>query len=159
MTGPTAFRTSTEPRCWQCGALASPNRSYSVLLVADCHRQLEAFGYPVIRGRRLDKLRLSVPRCARCQSRTQISGVIVLCGAFAGAVIASVFWPHIEPPSWLHWNTEGIIGIPTAIGLVIGLVVTMIGVAKKRRALRLRSVTDYPPVNTLRQAGWDFPSS
>lgn len=157
--------THADARCWQCGALANPKCAYSLLLVADARRCLEAFDYPVVRGRWEDKLKVSVPRCAGCQSRTRVSIAIIFGSAFVGAIIApvlrSIFWPHLEPPSWLkagYWAHEGVGGPATGVGIVLGFLVALAGVALQDRRLHLRSVTDYPPVPMLRQAGWDFPS-
>src|ERR1700739_2096946 len=117
---------ATDDRCWQCGGRAGTKSAYSLRLVADSRRQLQTFGYPVDRGTRLDKLRVSVPRCVRCQALAQFSIVIVLCGALAGAIIA----PRSGPAA--------------VVGGVAGFAVALVGVSLARRALHLRSVMDYP---------------
>jgi len=95
--------------------------------VADGRRNLEAFDYPVVHGTRYDKLRVGVPRCTRCQSRTRLSNLTVLSGALAGAIVApvfrSLFGLHIEPPRRLEvgYGSEGIFGATAAVGLVVGL--------------------------------------
>jgi hypothetical protein len=147
--------------CWQCGAPAQADCAYALKLVAGESRQLDAQGYPVIRGRRRDQLRVAVPRCIACRNRSRDSIVILFASMVAGAilvpVVQSLFWPGLA--SWLHVGHEGPLGTASAIGLVAGAVAAITGVAWQRRRLGLRALNAYPPVLALKRAGWHEPSS
>lgn len=150
--------------CSQCGEAADPKSAYSVRLVANPGHGVEAIGYEVARRGGLDEVRVNVPRCIRCKVRTRRSNAVVPAGALAGAVVGPIFWStfgqRFRVPAWLHfgYQSEGILGTPVALGLVIGFIVALLGVAFKNHRLHLRSVTDYPAVLKLRQEGWNFPS-
>jgi hypothetical protein len=150
--------------CWQCGAPALANCAYSLKLVAPAGRGLDAMGYPVTPGRRLNTVRVAVPRCIACRGRSQDAIVITFACMFAGAIIAPILqaylWPHIELPPWLHvLNHRSSLGSASAIGVVIGALVAISGVALARRRRGLRALNAYPPVIALRQAGWQYPAS
>jgi hypothetical protein len=149
--------------CWQCGAPARANCAYSLELVAAPGRGLDAIGYPVTPGRRLNTVRVGVPRCIACRGRGQDAIVITFAGMFAGAVIAPILqshlWPNIELP-WLDvLHHRGPLGTASAIGAVVGVLVAISGVALARRRRGLRALNSYPPVVALRQAGWQYPAS
>ena len=72
---------------------------------ASRHR-LAAVGYPVNGGKTQDKLRVCVPRYARCRSRNRSSALIVLGDKAVGAIIPtmpqSFVWQENDAPSRLH---------------------------------------------------------
>jgi hypothetical protein len=133
-----------------------------LVLVARPGRGLDALGSSVERGAWQDKVRVPVPRCARCRSRNQLSVMICFGAAVAGAIVfpilRSQFWPQIETPTWLSVSHEGIGGTTTWIGAVAGFVAAILGVALHRRLSGFRSLNSYPPVVMLQQVGWHYPS-
>ena len=162
MADRTRSHDTTDAACWQCGASAGAECAYTLVLVAHPGRGLDALGFPVERGARLDRVSVRVPRCARCRSRNRLSVMICFGGAIAGAIVFTIlqsrFWPQIEKPTWLSVSHEGVGGTTTWIGAVAGFVVAILGVALHRRLSGFRSLNSYPPVVMLRQAGWHYPS-
>jgi hypothetical protein len=144
--------------CWQCGAPARAECAYALKLVAGQSLCLDAQGYPVVRGRRRDELRVAVPRCVACRDRGRDAIVILFASMIAGAILApilrSVLWPHFEPPPWLRLGHEGPLGTASAIGLVAGALAAILAIAWYRRRLGLRALNAYPPVLALKRAGW-----
>ena len=165
MADQTRATDADDGACWQCGAPADANCAYALKLVAGRSLQLDAHGYPVTPGRRLDTVVVRVPRCAACRGRGQDSIVILFVCMIAGAIIApilqSLFWPNVGPPSWMHILTHrhAPVGAVSAIGAVVGALVAISGVALHRRRLGLRALNAYPPVLALKRAGWHEPSS
>lgn len=163
MADPTPSIETADAACWQCGAPASAKYAYGIQLVANPRRALDAFGYPVERGRWQDMLKVRVPRCANCRYRNRLSAVIVLGSAIVGAIVAPIvpssYWPQIHMPAWLFPNIshEGTGDAATGIGIVLGLAAGMLGVALHRRLSGFRSLNTCPPVVRLRRAGWYYP--
>jgi hypothetical protein len=112
----------------------------------------------------MDTVMVRVPRCAACRGRGLDGIVILFAGMIAGAIIAPVLqwllFADVAPPAWLHVLTHrhAPVGAVSAIGLAVGALVAICGVAWRRRSLGLRSLNSYPPVVALKQAGWHFPS-
>ena len=150
--------------CWQCGAPAREDCAYPLKLVARSGRDFDALGYPVTPGRNVDTVVVRVPRCAACRGRGQDGIVILFACMIAGAIIAavlhSVFFANVEPPSWMHILTHRhapVTGV-SAAGAIVGALVAICIAAWRRRSLGLRSLNSYPPVLALKQAGWHFKS-
>jgi len=162
MADPTTWLDRNDATCWQCGAPADAACSYALLLVADARGGLSALGYSVDRGKREDKVRVRVPRCRNCRGRNRRSAMITLGGMAVGALVAPIvqsrFWPQTETSAWLQVSHEGIGGTANGIGLVVGFVAAMLGIALHRRLSGLRSLGTYPPVIFLLHAGWHYPS-
>src|SRR5580692_929855 len=162
MADPTTWLDSSDANCWQCGALASTDCAYSLLLVADARRGLVALGHPVTRGKRQDKVRVRVPRCAGCRFRNHLSVIITAAVAFAGAIVApavqSLIRLYTTLPAWLQDSQGGATGATYAVGAVVGFVLALVGIGLHRRLSGLRSMGIYPPVIFLMQAGWHYPT-
>jgi hypothetical protein len=158
MTDQTSGTDGGDDACWQCGAPAKAGCAYVQTLFANSRRHLDAPGYTVIRGTSRDKLRIAVPRCAACRARGQDAIAISFASMIAGAILApilrSMFWPHFEPPRWLHLGHQGPLGTASAIGLVLGLLVAVPCIAWSRRRRGLRALNTYPALLALRRAGW-----
>jgi hypothetical protein len=146
MADQTRPRDQTEAICWQCGVSASAKCAYTLVLVAGSNRGLDPLGSPVERGAWLDRVRVSVPRCANCRWRNRLSVTICFGGAATGAIV----FPQV--------SHEGVGGTTTGVAAVIGFVVALLGVSLHRRLSGFRSLNSYPAVVTLRQAGWRYPS-
>jgi hypothetical protein len=146
--------------CWQCGAPARADCAYVQHLVASPSRHLDAFGYPVVRGKRRDELRVAVPRCVACRDRSRNSIVILFAGMVAGAIVVPVlqsqFGPGLGP--WLHIGQERPLGSTSAIGAVAGALTAILAIAWHRRRLGLRALNAHPSVLVLKRAGWHEPS-
>lgn len=80
-----------------------------------------------------------------------------LASAIALSALQSRFWPQLEAPTWIYESHEGIGTFMTASGLLLGFVLSMLGIALHRRLSGRRSVASYPPVIRLRQEGWHYP--
>jgi hypothetical protein len=160
MIGPVPSPPKGDPNCWQCGAPACAGCAYSLLLVANPRWGLTGAGHLVKRGERLDEVRVRVPRCADCRFRSGISVVKTFVSAIAGAIVIPVvgsrLWPDVDG---LHPGNSGLADGMTIIGVVLGFVVAMLGIALHRRFAGLRPLTTYPPVIRLRKEGWHFPVS
>ncbi len=157
---PTAALNRSGAACWRCDAPVGDTPPKVISLYAASRRQLAAFGYPVTRGRGRDKVRIAVPKCARCRAHTTMSIVVVLGGALAGAIVATVVqswaWPVLDPPTWVT-TAGGSAGTPSGgVGAVLGFAAAAVGVAVYRRRAGLRSLNDYPAVVRLRRAGWQY---
>ena len=161
IANPTRSWDPAESICWQCGAPARAECAYRLLLVADPSREVAALGYPVERGTRRDKLRIPVPRCARCQDRNRLSIVLVLGGTALGAIVVPIlqalYWPNARLPAWVHSSHEGIGNSATGIGIVAGFVIALLAVFLHRQWLGLQPINSYPPVIRLREEGWRYP--
>jgi len=120
-------------------------------------------GFPVIRRWSRDTVRIRVPRCAACRSRSRTGIAMVLGAALIGGIAATVlqrwFWPQAAPPAWMHYTQSGIGSFVTGPGLVLGFVLALLAVALRNRRLGIRSVMTYPPVVQLRRIGWQFPAN
>jgi hypothetical protein len=156
---------TTSPRCWMCGKLADPGCDARLILNAPASSHLDGLGFSVDRGKQLDKVRVDMPRCARCRSWVNdwivLLFVAIVGGAIAGAAVQSFILPHVEPPAWLkvgHYRRDGIGNSGAAIGLVLGCVGAILGMAWDRVRSKRRSANTYPPIVSLRQLGWSFVS-
>lgn len=162
MPAPTTSPDRAGAACWACGAPARDDCAYVFVLVAPSRRVLDARGYPATRGRRLDKVRVRVPRCASCQAQSRLGIAIVLGGSAVGAIVATILqaavWPDVAAPSWLRVSHEGIGNTGTGIGAVLGFVAGLLAAFLLRRRAGLRSLTSYPPIRMLRREGWQYPS-
>jgi len=160
MTAWTTASGQAQLNCWQCGGPARPDCTYRMKLVAQSSRRLDAFGFPVTRGRSLDTVRVPIPRCPRCRRRTNTAIVCAIAGALVGAIILPALKPwlvrHVPLPDWFA-SRQGVDSTAVALGATIGLVATMLGAAVLSRRWRLRSVMTYPYVIALRREGWYFP--
>jgi hypothetical protein len=138
--------------CWQCGAPATADCANSLRLVANPRRRLDSLGYHVDHGKDWDEVRIRVPRCRACRSRAQLSILIVFGSTLAGAIafpaLQSRFWP--QAPTSVGTQM-------TAAGLLLGFVLSMLGIALHRELSGRRSVASYPAVISLRQEGWHYP--
>ncbi|HUC66204.1 MAG TPA: hypothetical protein VMA53_12280 [Stellaceae bacterium] len=147
--------------CWQCGAHAIADCAYSLRLVASPGRRLDPLGFHVNHGKDWDEVRVRVPRCRACRSRTQLSLLIVFAGTLASAIalpaLQSRFWPRLEAPTWVFESHQGVGTLMTAAGLLLGFVLSMLGISLDREFSGRRSVASYPPVIRLRQEGWHYP--
>ena len=148
--------------CWQCGAPAREDCAYPLKLVARPGSHFDALGYPVTSGRGMDTVIVRVPRCAACRGRGQDGIVLLFVGMIVGAILGPIFkWmfaAYIPSFSWVHvLSHRNAASSASAIGVAIGAVVAIVGVAWRRRSLGFRSLNSYPPVIALKQAGWHFP--
>jgi hypothetical protein len=93
----------------------------------------------VIRGRRQDALKLSIPRCARCRNRNALTLCLVL-GAYAVGA-----WAGSAVPS------KGFM-------MIVGAAVCGVGVVFAVRFFEQRAglhgADAYPPLRRLLAAGW-----
>ena len=99
-----------------------------------------------------------VPRCARCKKRAHHTIAIATAGGIGGAILLPLLQSLLFPNFVWFEGGEGIIRADAAFGILAGVVTALAGIWIARRRLKLRSVTDYPPVVRLRNAGWGFPS-
>ena len=148
--------------CWQCGAPARQDCAYSYKFAAAHGSNFETLGYPVKPGSQNDTIVVPVPRCAACRGRAQDGIVLLFVGMIGGAILAPILhWmlsAYIPSFSWVHVLAHrNAASSASAIGVAIGAVIAIVGVAWRRRSLGLRSLNAYPPVVALRQAGWHLP--
>ena len=149
--------------CWQCGAPAREECAYPYKLAAHHGSNFETFGYPVKPGSQNDTVVVPVPRCAACRGRAQDGIVLLFAGMIGGAIFApileSMFSAYIPSFSWVHVLTHrnAPVGTVSSIGVAIGAVIAIVGVAWRRRSLGFRSLNSYPPIVALKQAGWHLP--
>jgi len=80
--------------------------------------------------------------------------VSTVAGAIVVPFVQSRFWPDIDGP---QPGNSGLAGAATMIGVVLGFVAAMLGIALHGRLSGLRPLTTHPAVIRLRQAGWHFP--
>jgi hypothetical protein len=52
-----------ETVCWQCGAPTNPACAQALTLNAKSRQHKDGQGYPVVRGRWNDQVRVRIPRC------------------------------------------------------------------------------------------------
>ncbi len=128
--------------CWQCDAPADPACAYTEKLNIRSNRGADAEGFPVRRGRRMDTVRVSIPRCAKCQTRNLITTALIYIGFAAGAFAGS------------SWSKSGW-GLPVGAFLV-GLPLAF-AIQWAERLMGHQLNKDYPPVARLRAAGWSDP--
>jgi len=92
-------------RCWMCGAPAVSGCDAKLVMKAASSRQLDGLGYPVQRGRRLDKVRIEMPRCGSCRSWVSgwiaVLAVVVVMAGIAGTLVQSFVFPAAVAPAWL----------------------------------------------------------
>jgi hypothetical protein len=150
----------TTRRCWMCGAPAVPGCHAKLVMTALSSRHLDGLGYPVQRGRAQDKVRIEVPRCAGCRSWVigwiAVLAVVTVVAGIAGTLLQSFGFPTAAAPAWLKVYHHGIGNVGTVIGLVLGFVAVLWGMARERKRSGRQSANTYPPVVSLRQLGWSF---
>jgi hypothetical protein len=140
----------TDPAlCWQCGAPADPDCAFIQKLSAPSRHLRDNAGYPVVRGRRYDSLRLPIPRCARRRMRNGVTTGLCILGFFRGGVIGNALFPASQ---WI-WP----VGAFGGLGLFIlawrlYLQATHLRSTQSYPPLR-RSTQSYPPLRRLRAAG------
>lgn len=138
-----------------CGALADPGCQAKLVMTAASSRHLDGLGYPVQRGRTQDKVRIEMPRCGSCRSWVGV-WIAVLAIAIAGTIIQSFAFPEVAAPAWLKIYHHGIGNVGTGIGLVLGFVAALSGMAWERKRSGRQSANTYPPIVSLRQLSWSF---
>ena len=150
----------TTRRCWMCGAPAASGCGAKLVMKAASSRQLDGLGYPVQRGRRQDKVRIEMPRCASCRSWVSgwiaVLAIVAVVAAIAGTLVQSFVFPAAVAPAWLKVHHHGIGNVGTGIGLVLGFIAALLGMAWERKRSGRQSANTYPPVVSLRQLGWSF---
>ena len=150
----------TVRRCWMCGAPAVFGCDAKLVMKAAASRHLDGLGYPVRRGRAQDKVRIEMPRCAGCRSWVSgwiaVLAVVTVVAGIAGTLIQSFGFPTAAAPAWLKVHHHGIVNVGTVIGLVLGFVAVLWGMARERKRSGRQSANTYPPVVSLRQLGWSF---
>jgi hypothetical protein len=135
--------TTESTSCWQCGAPADEACTYIRTLSIPKARHADAQGFPVTRGWQSDTVRIAVPRCARCQGRNWIVGIVIGVATMIGAVFGGTEFPS------RGWTTI-VGGFGTLLPLWLGVLIY-----EKRAGLR--NVDSYPPVRRFREAGWSDP--
>ena len=132
----------------------------SEIRTAAASRHLDGLGYSVRRGRAQDKVRIEMPRCARCRSWGSgwiaVLAVVTIVAGIAGTLIQSFGFPTAAAPAWLKVHHHGVGNVGTVIGLVLGFVAVLWGMARERKRSGRQSANTYPPVVSLRQLGWSF---
>ena len=143
-----------------CGALADPGCQAKLVMTAASSRHLDGLGYPVQRGRTQDKVRIEMPRCGSCRSWVgvwiAVLAIVTLAAAIAGTIIQSFAFPEVAAPAWLKIYHHGIGNVGTGIGLVLGFVAALSGMAWERKRSGRQSANTYPPIVSLRQLSWSF---
>ena len=131
-----------EDVCWECGAPARSGCRVRVQFTARASSHMDAQGYPVMRGKYHDQLTVDVPRCEACENRSLGCGVLFSIGFFGSIFLAS----------WL----ASLLSSGLLLVLLLLLVVFSLPVAGRwyDRLSGRRSITDYPPLRRLREAGW-----
>jgi hypothetical protein len=76
---------------------------------------------------------------------------MITCASIAGAILGPVVHTHLFPNAHPTLPSGG-------IGVVVGFVVGIAGMALHRRLSGCRSVGTYPPVVQLRREGWSYPT-
>ena len=107
-------------------------------------------------------MRIRVPWCAACRFRGRVGVAMTFGSAIAGAIVAPFvwlrLWPDADALSGLRTGGSGLRGAAPGIGLVLGFVVGLLGIALQGRILGLLPRTTYAYVSRLRQEGWHFPA-
>jgi hypothetical protein len=126
--------------------------------VANTKRACNAPGFPVKTRGRQDEVRVPVPRCRTCRARGRASVITVFLATALGAAVMPAMWSHFGPrggpPLWLFGEASG--HVMVGVGLIVGFVVGLLGVAVRRRLLGLRTLNTYPPIVALRGRGWQW---
>jgi hypothetical protein len=150
----------TSRRCWMCGAPAVSGCDAKLVMKAASSRHLDGLCYPVQRGRAQDKVRIEMPRCGDCRSWVSgwiaVLAIVTVVAGIAGTLIQSFVFPEAAAPSWLKVHYHGIGNVGTVIGIVLGFVAALLGMAWERKRSGRQSANTYPPVVSLRQLGWSF---
>lgn len=131
--------------CWQCGGAAEGDCTFVKVLEAPTRRGLDAQGFDVKRGRFTDTIRVPVPRCRACRSRSRISMALVFGGLAVGVVVG--------------WTVFGRIAWAPVAGAVLGFLIPIVALVVVQRGSGRRAIDAYPPVWSLKAAGWTEPSS
>jgi hypothetical protein len=134
---------SSDLVCWQCGAPADPDCAYVKVLNAPSKASLDGRGYPIVKGRRRDLVRVSIPRCDRCQARNWTTVVLSVLLFMGGGFVAS----------WLDPTSKWISPVGAFAGLGMMVFLTML----YERHARIRPIGSHPALSSLRAAGWQEP--
>jgi cobalamin biosynthesis protein CobD/CbiB len=131
-----------EAVCWQCSAPAQSGCGVAVQFTARAGAHLDARGYPVVRGKYADVLKVRIPRCEACENRGLGWGIVFLIVFFGGAFLAS----------WL----ASLMSSGFLLNLLLLILVFSVPAAARwfERLLGRRPIDDYPPLRRLREAGW-----
>ena len=104
---------------------------------------------------------MPVPRCLACRARNRAAVITAFLAAVIGAAVMPTVWSHFGPrggPPRRLSGGEDPSHVMIGVGLVLGFVVAMLGIALRRRLLRHRPFNTYQPVVALRARGWNWPS-
>lgn len=144
--------------CGMCGGPAVSGCEARLVMYAPSALCLDGLGHPVQRRKGRDNVRIAMPRCGGCRSWVSrwiaVVATVTVAAGIAGTSAQSVFFSEAAPPPWLKVYQEGIGNVGTGIGLVLGFVVALLGMAWKRKRSGRRSANAYPPVVSLRKLGW-----
>jgi hypothetical protein len=132
--------TMGKTTCWQCGAPADAACTYMRKLSIPKSRHADAQGFLVSRGWQNDTVCIPVPRCAQCQGRNGILGLVIIAATMIGAIVGGTAFPSR--------------GWTTIVGGFGTLVPLWLGVLLYERVFGLRHIDSYPPVQQFREAGW-----
>jgi hypothetical protein len=103
-----------------------------------------------------------MPRCASCRSWVggwiAVLAIVAVGAGIAGTLIQSFVFPEAAAPSWLEVQHHGIGNVGTGIGLAVGFLAALLGMAWERKRSGRQSANTYPPVVSLRHLGWSFMS-
>jgi len=129
-------------------------------MTAPSSKALDGLGYPVQRARTQDKVRIEMPRCTGCRSWAgnwiAVVAIVTVAAGIAGTIIQSFVFPEVAAPTWLKVYHHGIGNVGTGVGLVLGFMAALWGMARERKRSGRQSANTYPPVVSLRQLGWSF---
>jgi hypothetical protein len=145
-----------------CGTPAVTGSGAKFVMFAPSVRRLDALGCEVQRGRGRDTVHIEMPRCARCRSWVgnwvAVLATVTVAGGIAGTFLQSFVFSDIAAPSWLNVGQLGLGNIGSGIGLVVGFVAALSGMAWERKRSGRQSANTYPPVVNLRHIGWSSTS-
>jgi hypothetical protein len=144
-----------------CGTPAVSGCGLKFVMFAPSSRRLDASGYEVQRRRGQDTVRIEMPRCARCRSWVgnwiAVLATVTVAAGIAGTFIQSFVVSDTAIPSWLNAGHVGF-GNIGGIGLVVGFVAALSGMAWERNRSGRQSANTYPPIVNLRHIGWSSTS-
>jgi hypothetical protein len=125
-----------EAVCWRCGAPANPDCARTVFLQAGAGQHKDGQSYPVLHHKHFDVVNVRVPRCKACSNLHWVCGFPGLI-AWVTALLGLV--------AQLPWLLYGSLIVIFISGFA------MMGY----EGLGWRRTRDYPPLQRLREAGWE----
>jgi len=146
--------TTLQTECWQCGGPADPEAAFVVKLVCYPDGLRDRTGVPASGPSRQEQIRVPIPRCKACRARN----ITAALAAFGGAAVGAAVVPSICTVAGLPMGPPGQGNAAVMVGVVLGFAAALLAVARRRRRLRLRPITAYPPIAALRERGWHWPS-